>query len=52
MKGLSRPGKLCGLKEDDMIALSGKGSGAVASAGAAAYDENLGVLEGRMSDGV
>ena len=52
MKGPSRPGKLCGLEENDMIALSGKGGSAVAATGAAAYDKNLGVLEGKMSDGV
>ena len=42
--GSDRPGKLSSLKENDVEAFAGEDGSGVASAGAAANDENLGML--------
>ena len=47
--GSDRPGKLSGLEENDVEAFAGEDGSGVASAGAAANDENLGMLGEEMS---
>ena len=47
--GSDRPGKLSSLEENDVEAFAGEDGSGVASAGAAANDENLGMLEEEMS---